>query len=127
MVWRAVNTIAGRVADRIASADLYVVNSRNGEVINTSVADKALSLLTDTPDGITPALTWVEDMARDLLMTGNALAKVVRPASIPLGLMRLDSESARMVADDGGIYYNARLAQDSVTGDDIPLRDVIHA
>ena len=127
-LFRSVTLLSSTIAGAMANT-LHVVDRHRREL--KSQPERTLSLLTESPNGFTPATTFYEDAMTDLLMTGNSLVGIERINSEPSRLRRLSPGDATMHRTrGGGIYYKARLADwPSGRGETIELgaADVVHA
>lgn len=83
---RAVTLIAGSAADSVIDS-LRVIDARTSKVVKGHpAADRAIGLLTDSPDGLQSAHTFIEDAMTDLLASGSAIFIVDGGTRMRLGL-----------------------------------------
>lgn len=126
--FRAVTLLSSMIAQVTTAGSLRIVD-RDGRSIRTGTAQRVLDVFRESPDGITPAFSWMEDFAIDYLIEGNALSEISRgPRGNLVGLRRLTSWDAQTIrAANGDPVYKANLAD----GDDndvryLSVRDVAH-
>ena len=128
--FRVISLCSGVIAQLLSSGSLRI-RDREGEVVETDMARRVLDLFEHSPDGITPAHTWIEDWATDYLVEGNALCEVVKGYRGKLyGLNRLSVWDANTIATkDGSTVYRAREIGAKYTNDfrEIAEMDVMHS
>jgi len=76
---RCVTLIAGTIAQLVTRGAMQVVDRATGRRATGARARRALELLVESPDGVTPALQFVEDAMADYCLDGNALIVVHQP------------------------------------------------
>ena len=99
---RAISLIAGAGADAVIES-ISVVDVGTRRSVKGRAADRVLGLLRDSPDGLVPGHTWIEDALTDLLASGNAVVRVDRSAAT--GRRRLTlchPNSAQVIPDRSG-------------------------
>ena len=107
--YRCITLISSVIAQLLSGGALRIHN-RDGEIVKTDRAKRVLDFFEYSPDGVTPAHTWIEDWCVDYLIEGNALCEVQRGVRNRLvGLSRLSVWDANTVeASDGSIVYRVR-------------------
>ena len=127
--FRVVTLISSLMAQLITGGTLRIVD-RDGNIDKSGRSNRILDLLQYSPDGRTPAYQFIEDMALDYLIDGNALRSIQRVMGRVNALQRLDSYSALIdYASDGSAVYKAYDAYDFQRGkyNMHSELDVIHA
>ena len=110
--FRVVTLLSSLMAQLITSGSLRVHNTQ-GKIDNGIRSRRLLDLLQHSPDGVTPSFQFIEDLAIDYLMEGNALLSVERAMGRVSALHRLQSHSALLEYDsDGMAVYQAHRAYD---------------
>ena len=127
---RVVTLLSGVMSELITNGSLRIYD-RDGNIVKTERAKRVLDMFEHSPDGLTPAQTWVEDWCVDYLVEGNALCHVKRGVRNKLlGFDRLSVWDANTVqATDGSIVYRARMVGHTLTNEfkDVAGANVMHA
>ena len=109
---RVVSLLSSAIAQLLTTGSLRVINDK-GEIDTSRSTVNLLGLMQHSPDGITPAFSFIEDLALDYLIEGNSLMAVERVLGRVSRLRRLNSYSAWVESTDtGGIIYKATDAYD---------------
>ena len=128
--FRAITLLSGVMSELITNGSLRVYD-RDDTLVKSEPVNRILNLFEYSPDGMTPAQTWVEDMCIDYLVEGNALCEVQRGMrNKVVGLNRLSVWDANTVqATDGSIVYRARKVGYTLTNEfrDVAAMNVMHA
>ncbi len=123
---RAVTLLSAVMAQLLASGSLRIM-TRDGESVEDSYASDVMDLLTVSPDGMSDAHTWAEEICVDYLIDGNALVHVDRVAGRPVALQRLSSyDAATVPTGSGGYAYQASPADSDLAAGMYPARRVAH-
>lgn len=94
---RSITLLSGLMGQLLTRGSLYVYRMDTGDRITTRAAQEALYLLAETPDGETPAQPFIEDVAVDYLIDGNALIVPDRSMTRTTKLQRaLADQAVRM-------------------------------
>ena len=112
---RCVQLLSTMTAQLMTGGTLRVMD-RDGNTVDTPTSRAALDLLSESPDGMIDAHTWIMDLMADYLIDGNALIEVSRGPAEKEGrkvrmLRRLQSYDATTVKAQGGtLYYESQIA-----------------
>ena len=126
---RVITLLSGVMSELITNGSLRIYDREDNQV-KTEQAKKILNLFEHTPDGMTPAQTWVEDWCIDYLVEGNALCEVQRGTrNQVIGLNRLSVWDANTVqATNGDVVYRVRRVGHTLTNEftDVAGMNVMH-
>lgn len=128
---RCVTLLSSICAQLVACGGLRIETLDGNEVKNRKTK-LVLDLLTESPDGRTPAYQWFEDAYMDYLLDGNAIIAVDRGGlGQVVGLRRMVGWDAEVfVGTDSRMkMYRARAASDAYDGilEDITETNIIHS
>ena len=131
---RVITILSAVMSELITNGSLRVYD-REGNIVKTERIENLLRLFEHSPDGITPAQTWMEDWCIDYLIDGNAICEVSRDMYARnrpvVGLNRLSVWDANTVQDpkSDGVVYEARYVGRTRTSQitSIPENRVMHA
>ena len=125
-VFRCVTLIAGVIGELIAFGAW--VQDRDGKRVKSAHNTRMLDFLRETPDGIVPAHSWVEDLVTDYLLDGNFIVYVDGPLSAPTKLRLMESWGARAYSTQGRVpVYQARESDfDDSALEMAPVQRVVH-
>ena len=106
--FRVITLLSSVIAQLITNGHLRVLD-RQGEVVDTTSARNVLDLLQYSPDGVIPASQFIEDIACDYLIDGNALIAIDRTMGDVTSLKRLESSTAYidLTSDKQDLVYRA--------------------
>ena len=126
---RCVEFVAATVAGLISDPDSLIVLRKDGKESTSRTAKAAMRLLTETPNGEDSAHEFLEDLVADYCTSGNMLCAVIRSASFPVSMVRMNPWTSSAQDTMGGIVYDLH---DSEAGwgqappRRLPARDVVH-
>ena len=126
---RVITLLSGVMSELITNGSLRIYD-KEGNLVKTQKARKILNLFEHTPDGETPAQTWVEDWCVDYLVDGNALCEVNKVSNRIVGLNRLSVWDANTVeGTNGNITYRVRKIGHTLTNEfvDVASMNVMHS
>ena len=125
-VFRCVTLLAGIIAELIVAGAR--VEDRDHRTVRSRQATRALDLLRETPDDISSAHAWLEDVITDYLLDGNAVVFMEGPAQGPTKLRLMESWGARAHTSSGGVpVYEARESDfESSNLEMAPVQRVLH-
>ena len=106
---RSITLLSGMMAQLITRGALHVYDITTKERITTRKARESIRLLAESPDGIQPALPFVEDLACDYLIDGNCL------------IVPNDSRDGRTLSLQRGLARDAVRLSRGATALSIPL------
>ena len=128
--FRVITLLSGIMSELITNGSLRIYD-REGNLVKTDRANRILNLFEHSPDGETPAQTWVEDWCVDYLVEGNALCEVQKGMRNRIvGFNRLSVWDANTVqATNGSIVYRVRRVGHTLTNEfsDVASMNVMHA
>ena len=115
---RSITLISSLMAQLITRGSLYVMDMETKRRVRTGHAKAALSLLSESHDGMSPSYPFIEDLVVDYLMEGNCLVVPARAngqvTSMMRGIASLTERMSRGVStlripfEDGSVVSRAR-------------------
>lgn len=134
IVVRCVSLLSALIAQLVTGGGLRVVNTVSGEGVpatnSASSVGRAMSLLTESPDGMQHAYGFVESCAADQLFYGNALIRAPRGASVVSSLHRQAiSDAGTQQTSDGTDFIWFTRDWENPTGQTrpVPRQEMIHS
>lgn len=124
---RCVTLICGTLAQIVTTPGSLHVVGRDGRRDTGRAAGRAIELLAESPDGESPALHLVEDVASDYALDGNGFLAVRhgRPGGPIRRLERMRAwDRSASVARDGTVVL--RLTTEAGASEHLAARDVAH-
>ena len=124
---RCVSLISSLMAQLVTCGSLRAVDQSTGETVDRPSVRRTVRELQDGVAGeMLPAYTFFEALASDLLLYGNALAKVERS---PLRLTRLEVGTATTERGSTGarVYRASEWGEANASRETLAPRDVVHA
>jgi len=126
--FRIVNLLSSVMAQLMTSGSLRVIDP-NGSIDKSRSTRTLLELLQHSPDDVTPAYQFIEDLACDYLIDGNALLHCSKMGNKTLGLYRLEPNGAGIDFNmEGDGTYRAHRAYDTTMQDyeEFPESEIVH-